>query len=96
MANQPQVSPRVLSLIAAAGFILCLSGAAIIGYDAYLGLTTGTIHLSRNPVTRGDGGKFWFNLIGELCSVAILLGGAALTAKLFALSRQGAFNQDAS
>ncbi|MRR50583.1 MAG: hypothetical protein EG825_06650 [Rhodocyclaceae bacterium] len=88
MANDPQVSPRALQLISLLGLLLCFVGATYIAYDVYLGLTTGTIHLSRHPVTRNDGGRFWFNLIGELISVLLLLGGVALMAKAFQFSRR--------
>jgi hypothetical protein len=86
-SREPNVPPRVLQAVAVFGLLVCLSGAAYIAYDAYLGLTTGNIHLSRNPVSRSDGGRFWFHLVGELVSVVLLLGGVALTGKIVQLSR---------
>jgi hypothetical protein len=84
----------VIQAIAVLGFAVCGAGAAYIAYDAYVGLTTGTIHLARNPVSRSDGWRFWLNLVGELFCVVLLLGCAALTASVFHLSGAKTPNAD--
>lgn len=94
MPNTPQIPPRVLQAIAVLGFAVCVAGAAYIAYDAYLGLTTGTIHLARNPVSRSDGWRFGLHLVGELFCVVLLLGCAALTASVYHLSRPKTPNAD--
>lgn len=77
--------PAYLRPVLAGAALLCLLGAAVVGWDFYGGIFGEGFTLVRvTPVLRGDGARFYLMAFGEGLSVAVLLALSGLMAHLFA------------
>lgn len=88
--HAPVLSPRMISLLLAAACAVSLAGAALLAWDLYSGLSGGTFHLVRHPVSREDGGRYAMVSAMEALALLVCLGGAALEFRLFLAFRKRA------
>lgn len=80
----------MISLLLAAACAVSLAGAALLAWDLYSGLSGGTFHLVRHPVSREDGGRYAMVSAMEALALLVCLGGAALEFRLFLAFRKRA------
>jgi len=93
--HAPVFSPRTISLIVAAACAVTLAGAALLAWDLYSGLSGGTFHLVRHPVSRESGGRYAVVAVMEALALLVCLGVAALELRLFLVFRRRAAGEHA-
>lgn len=88
--HAPVLSPRMIGLLLAAACAVSLAGAALLAWDMYSGLSWGTFHLVRYPVSREGGGRYEAVVVMEALALLVCLGVAALEFRLFLAFRKRA------
>jgi hypothetical protein len=78
----------MISLLLAAACAVTLAGAVAVAWDLHSGLSGGTFHLVRHPVSRESGGRYVAVAVMEALALLVCIGVAVLEMRLFLVFRK--------